>query len=74
MGYPIVYVYTFTVWPAETFGFSRNLFLVFEFLNGRIERQLTADEFETFRSDLNRQGLTLREILRQPAKDWELIK
>jgi hypothetical protein len=58
------YLYTFSVWPSETWGFDRAVFQLFEVLAGRVEMQFRPEEFEAFRSALNRHGLTLREVER----------
>ncbi len=61
------YSYSFFVWPSETWGFRRALFDLFRVLNAaRVEMVLTEREFEHFRSELNHDGFTLREIERWP--------
>lgn len=62
----MVYLYSFCVWPVERWGFSRELYKAFSFLIQRIEMEFTQDDFEAFRSALNRDGFSLREIERVP--------
>lgn len=65
------YTYEFSVWPAETWGFKRAMFDLFRMLNGRVEMPFTEAEFERFRSELNHDGFTLREIERVPYHEPE---
>jgi hypothetical protein len=67
------YDYTFSVWPAERWGFSGALFDLFRLLSPRAEMTFTAEEFEGFRSALNRNGFTLRAVVRVPHHDPETI-
>ena len=60
------YVYTFSAWPSETWGFKPALFDLFQFIAGRVEMVFTEADFETFRSTLNHDGFTLREVERWP--------
>jgi hypothetical protein len=65
------YTYSFSVWPSETWGFSRSVFDLFQFLNSRVEMTMTAQGFEEFRSGLSRSGFTLREVERVPYVEPE---
>lgn len=58
------YAYSFSVWPDESWGFKPALFDLFKMLNSRVEMVFTEREFERFRSELNHDGLTLREVER----------
>jgi hypothetical protein len=60
------YVYSFVVWPDETWDFDRAVFDLFNVLTGRVEMQFTAEDFERFRSRLSHHGFTLREVTRRP--------
>ncbi len=72
-GPPMRYTYCFAVWPSETWGFQRQTFDLFRMLGGRVEVNFTGEEFEAFRSALNRDGLTLREIERVPFHEPETV-
>jgi hypothetical protein len=67
------YVYTFSIWPDETWGFQEAIFDVFRLINPRVEMPFTPEEFEQFRSALNRDGFTLRGIVRVPHHEPEII-
>jgi hypothetical protein len=67
------YVYTFSVWPDETWGFGRALFDVFRLLNARVEMPFTEAEFERFRSGLSHDGFTLRAVVRVPYSEPEVV-
>jgi hypothetical protein len=67
------YVYSFSVWPHETWGFKPSLFRVFEMLTGRVEMVFTHEEFERFRSELSHDGFTMREIERTPCQKPETV-
>lgn len=67
------WAYCFTLWPAETWGFKRALFNYFQFINTSCEMEFTEAEFERFRSELNHDGFTLREITRVPYREPETI-
>ncbi len=69
----MTYLYTFSIWPDETRGFSRALFDVLRLVNTRVEMPFTETEFEEFRSTLNRDGFTLRAIVRVLYRDPEII-
>lgn len=60
------YSYSFSVWPAEQWGFDKAVFSLFEVLGGRVQLDFTEPEFERFRSGLSHHGLTIREIERVP--------
>lgn len=59
-----VWVYSFSVWPDEKWGFDTSIFDLFRMLTGRVEMEFTERDFELFRSRLSHHGLTLREIER----------
>ena len=67
------YVYTFSVWPDETWGFDRAIFDVFRLMRRRVAMPFTEEEFEAFRSQLGRHGFTLRGITRVPECDPEPV-
>jgi hypothetical protein len=67
------YVYTFSIWPDETWGFNRALFDVFRLLNTRLAMPFTPEEFEAFRSELSHDGFTLRAITRVPYREPEVV-
>ena len=67
------YVYSFSVWPSETWGFAPAVFDLFRMLNGRIEIVFTPEEFESFRSSLSHHGLTMRETERIPYFEPEPV-
>jgi hypothetical protein len=67
------YVYSFSVWPDETWKFERAVFALFGMLTARIEMIFTRPEFERFRSGLSHHGLTLREIERVPYHEPETV-
>jgi hypothetical protein len=67
------YVYTFSVWPSETWGFNRELFDLFRMVNTQVEMHFTEGEFEQFRSALSHDGFSLREIERWPYVDPEPV-
>ena len=53
-------------WPAAVFE-------LFRMLIGRVEMSFTEEEFRHFRRELDRVGLTLREIERVPHHDPESV-
>ena len=59
------YVYSFVVWPDETWDFDRAVFDYFRVFRRRTEMHLTEEEFERFRSGMGHHGLTLREVTRR---------
>lgn len=67
------FIYSFSVWPDETWNFSPATFQLFEVLKVRIQFEFTEQEFEEFRSGLSHHGLTLREIERVPAFEPQII-
>jgi hypothetical protein len=67
------YVYTFSIWPAEGWGFGRDLHDVFRLLSPRVEMPFTEAEWERFRSALNRDGFTLRAVVRVPHHEPEVV-
>lgn len=61
------WVYSFSVWPDETNPkWNRAMFDLFRMLTTRVELDMTEDDFDVFRADLSRVGITLREISRVP--------
>jgi len=67
------YVYAFSVWPSETWGFDPAVFELFKMWPGRVETIHSASEFERFRSGLSHHGITLREIERVPHSNPEPV-
>ncbi len=67
------YVYTFTVWPDEEWGFKPATLDVFRLLNTRVEMPFSEAEFERFRSLLSHDGFTVRGIVRVPFNEPEVI-
>lgn len=67
------YVYSFSVWPDETWGFEPAIYELFRHLEWRVEMQFTEAEFERFRSQLSHAGLSLREIERWPQQEPETV-
>lgn len=67
------YIYSFTVWPDETWNFDQAIFELFRMLLTRVEWKFDRQGFERFRSSLSRHGLTLREIERVPYMDPEPV-
>lgn len=67
------YLYSFCVWPSETWGFHKPLFELFRTINTRVEMEFTVEAFEMFRSQLNHDGFTLREISRVPFSEPETV-
>jgi hypothetical protein len=73
-GASTIFSYSFCVWPVEQWGFGRDLYQLFGLLSRRIEMEFTEEEFEKFRSALNRDGFSLREIERVPYLKPEDIR
>jgi hypothetical protein len=69
----VKYVYSFVVWPDETWDFDRAVFDLFRVLTARVEMHFTEQEFETFRSRLSHHGLTIREVTRRPYVQPESV-
>jgi hypothetical protein len=67
------YVYSFTVWPDETWDFDKAVFELFRATSIRVEMPFSPENFERFRSGLSHHGLTLREIERVPYAEPETI-
>jgi hypothetical protein len=67
------YVYSFSVWPDETWKFEHAIYDLFRMLTTRVEMTFTSKEFEQFRSSLSHHGLTLREIERWPYMEPEPV-
>jgi hypothetical protein len=67
------FIYSFTVWPDETWNFDPAVFDLFRMLLTRVELKFNHQAFERFRSSLSRHGLTLREIERVPYIEPELV-
>lgn len=69
-----LWVYSFSLWPDETWNFSRSLFNVFTMMTGRMDLNLTEAEFEKIRSDLGHDGFTMREVERWPYHPPQSVK
>lgn len=67
------YVYSFVVWPDETWTHPRALFDYFRVFRRRTELTFTEPEFEQFRSEMGRAGYTLRECTRRPEVEPEPV-
>ena len=67
------YTYSFSVWPSETWGFTRDLFDIFRMVNTNVEMSFTEDQFESFRSNLSHDGFSVREVSRLPYHEPENI-
>jgi hypothetical protein len=67
------YVYTFSIWPDETWGFDRALFDAFRLMQRRLAMSFTEEEFEIFRTRLSHHGFTLRGIVRVPHHEPEVV-
>lgn len=64
-----VYDYAFTVWPDETsprMCSNKAVFRLFKFLTSRCVMEFSERDFNDFREELAKVGLTLREIERAP--------
>jgi hypothetical protein len=70
---PVVYVYSFSVWPDETWKFTRSLYDYFRMINTLVEMNFTQDQFERFRSEMSHDGMTLREVGRWPYHEPEVV-
>lgn len=71
---PVVYLYSFVVWPSETWGFDRAVYDYFRVFRHRTEMRFTEEAFERFRSGMGHHGLTLRELTRLPYVEPESIQ
>lgn len=72
----VKYDYTFAVWPDETNPRVRAytaIFCLFRHMNTRSTMEFTEREFNDFREELFKVGLTLREIERVPHCDPETV-
>lgn len=70
----MVYVYSFVVWPDETWdSWPRSVFVLFDVLTVRVEMKFAPEEFERFRSELGHTGFTLRECVRRPLVQLESV-
>lgn len=67
------YVYTFSVWPDETWDIDPAIYTLFECFQHPVELEFTPQQFERFRSGLSHHGLTLREISRVPYVEPEIL-
>ena len=61
---PPEFLYRFTVWPDDQWGYGRSVFQVFEAMDSRLEMRLSEDGFERFRLNLSHNGFALREVER----------
>jgi hypothetical protein len=71
-----VFDYCFSVWPDETSGRmvgNGAVFPLFRAIRSRVVMEFTEREFNDFREELAKVGLTLREIERAPHLDSELV-
>ncbi len=66
------YVYSFVVWPSETWGHEALVFEVFRVV-GRVEMVITEKGFEVMRSHAGHSGLTFREIERVAYQEPEVV-
>ena len=67
------YVYSFQVWPDETWNFDPAVYELFKVRQGRVELDFFESDFERFRSGLSHHGLTLREVERVPYTEPEPV-
>jgi len=67
------YVYSFVVWPDETWDHPRALFDYFRVFRRRTEMTIGEAEFERFRSEMGHAGFTLREATRRPDVEPEPV-
>jgi hypothetical protein len=67
------YVYSFVVWPDETWNFDHAVYEYFRVFRRRTEMHFTEEEFRRFRSGMEHHGLTLREVTRRPYVDPEPV-
>lgn len=67
------YIYSFVVWPDETWNHPRALFDYFRVFQGRTEMHFTPEKFERFRSEMGHAGFTIRECMRRPLVEWEVV-
>lgn len=71
----VTYDYCFTVWPDETSPrWNRAAFKLFSALACRVALEFTEQEFNEFREELAKMGLTLREIERTVHHEPERVK
>lgn len=70
----VKYVYSFVVWPDETWDFDKAVFDYFRVFRRRVEMHFTEEEFERFRSGMGHHGLTLREVTRRPYVQPEVVR
>jgi len=68
-----LYTYSFCVWPHDLAGFSKDLFDVFAMISDHVEMDFTEEAFNRFRSELEHDGFTLREIERWQCSERENI-
>jgi hypothetical protein len=59
------YIYSFVVWPDETWKHGGAMYTYFKLFHRRTEMRFTQEDFEKFRSDMGHYGFILREIERQ---------
>lgn len=71
----IAYDYNFSVWPdEESPRWNRAAFELFRMLPMRVVMTFTEAQFDDFREDLARVGLSLREIERVPHHEPEAVR
>lgn len=67
------YVYSFSVWPDETWKWEKAVFDLFRMLLTRVNMRFTPNGFEEFRSSISHHGFTLREVERVPYIEPETV-
>lgn len=73
----MIYEYTFSVWPDETsprMRSCRQVFDLFRMMLSRVVMEFTEREFNDFREEISKVGLTLREIERIPHQIPESVR
>jgi hypothetical protein len=67
------YTYSFVLWPNEQGPWSYAAFRYFRTFRRRTEMRFTAAEFESFRGALTTDGFTVREVVRTPYVEPEMV-
>lgn len=62
-----IFVYSFSVWPDESFDHDIAMFDLFRVLGTRVDITFAEYEFLSFKHGLKKAGITLREVERIPA-------
>jgi hypothetical protein len=69
-----VWEYCFATWPEETSPrWNRAAFKLWDSLKGFMEMEFTERQFNDFREDLAKCGISLREITRRPHVRDEIV-